>query len=51
MTSCYLKKIEDFIGHKFERKRYPDFDHGVVKLEKAKVTMFRRRPMGRRRRS
>jgi len=31
----YLKKIEEFIGIKFERKKYGDFDHGVVKLDKA----------------
>jgi len=31
----FLSKIEDFIGIKFERKKYRDFDHGVVKLAKA----------------
>lgn len=30
----YLAKIETFIGQKFERKTYRDFDHGVVKLQK-----------------
>lgn len=44
----YLRKIEEFIGQKFERKRYEDFDHGVIKLAPAKVTMRRRRPVGRR---
>ena len=31
----FLTKIEEFIGLKFERKKYRDFDHGVVKLGKA----------------
>jgi ATP-dependent RNA helicase RhlE len=43
----FLAKIEEFIGKKFERKSYPGFDHGVVKLQKpAGPTMGRR---GRRR--
>ena len=45
----FLKKIEEFIGLKFERKRYRDFDHGVVKLEKSKISVSRRRrPVARR---
>ena len=44
----YLRKIEDFIGLKFERKRYEGFDHGIIKLAKAKVSMRRRRAVSRR---
>jgi ATP-dependent RNA helicase RhlE len=43
----FLSKIEEFIGKKFERKSYPGFDHGVVKLQKPAATSVSRR--GRRR--
>jgi ATP-dependent RNA helicase RhlE len=43
----YLARIEDFIGKKFERKSYPGFDHGVVKLQKPAAPPIGRR--GRRR--
>lgn len=42
----FLSKIEEFIGKKFERKSYPGFDHGVVKLTKPAAKPFGR---GRRR--
>ncbi len=45
----FLSKIEEFIGKKFERKSYPGFDHGVVKLQKpAAVSVSRRGRRGRR---
>ena len=43
----FLSKIEDFIGKKFERKAYPGFNHGVVKLQKPAAPSVGRR--GRRR--
>jgi ATP-dependent RNA helicase RhlE len=39
----YLAKIEEYIGKKFERKSYPGFDHGVVKLQKPAATSVSRR--------
>jgi len=45
----YLARIEEFISHKFERKQYRDFDHGIVKSTNSPASSHRRRP-GRRRR-
>jgi ATP-dependent RNA helicase RhlE len=46
----FLSKIETFIGLKFERETYRDFDHGVVKLIRDKNAPGRRRMPPRRRR-
>ncbi len=38
----FLRRIEEFIGRKFERKRYRDFDHGIVKMDDSRPSRGRR---------
>lgn len=39
----FLARIEEFIGKKFERKTFRDYDHGVVKIIKPASNQPRRR--------